>query len=68
MWTTWQWGSSSHGRSTEDNWAVEQSHTSSSPRKKCLDGEKETEDFGMGAENSCSLVESYVQVSKSPRL
>lgn len=38
------------------------------PGKKCLDGEKETEDFGMGAENSCSLVESYVQVSKSLQL
>lgn len=48
-------GSSSRGRSTEDSSAVEQSHPSSSLRKEWLDGEKETEDVGMGAENSCSL-------------
>lgn len=52
MYVTWQWGISSHDWSTEDTWAVEQSYTSSSPRKECLDGQKETEDVGVGAENS----------------
>lgn len=46
--------SSSHCRSTEDSSALEQSHTSSSHRKECLDGEKET-DFDIGAEDSCSF-------------
>lgn len=48
-------GSSSPGRSTEDSSAMEQSHTSCSLRKECSDGEKETEDVGMGTENSSSL-------------
>lgn len=47
-------GGSSHCRSTEDSSALEQSQTSSSLRKECLDGEKEP-DFGIGAENSCSF-------------
>lgn len=48
-------GSSSHGRSTKDSSAVEQSHPNSSLRKEHLDEEKETEDVGMRAKNSCTL-------------
>lgn len=47
-------GGRSHCRSTEAPSAWEQSHTSGSHRKECLDGEKKT-DFGIGAENSFSL-------------
>lgn len=34
----------------QDSSTVEQSHTSSSLRKECLDGGKETEDVGMGTD------------------